>query len=235
MKRHEFYKSSTKRNTKRTASDLPTEMVSEIRISTELDITRELLWKVRSTHAFMQFLVQNGALNRMDAAPVEDEPESTTKRRVQTYVPRIMEIPPVIKTIFDDSYLEITDMQSWDDVCAPYKMNFDIVPGVMEEYVKMNGVLTMLPNGDKGVGCVQVIEATCQVDIPFIGYYVEQAILANLNSFYDTYPVHIQDFVKMAVHKYGDGTAHSLPNAVEKMCMEDNRRAASEELTAIKD
>lgn len=205
-------------------------MVSEICITTKLDIPRDVLWKARSSVTFMQFLVKNGALNRMDATPVQHVPQSTSKTRKHVYVPNTIDIPPMVKPIFDDSYLEITDTQLWDDD-VPYEMHFSITPGVLEEYIKMTGVLKLAtcvssdhdevedeksPHTDSMV-CVQTIQATCQVDIPFVGYYVEQAILANMNSFYDIYPTHIQGFTRMLVDAYGDGTKDSLYTAVDRI------------------
>ncbi len=168
----------------------------------------------------MSFLVKNGALNRMDATPVETVKDSL-KTRKQIYVPKTIEIPAMVKTVFDDTYLEVTDTQEWDEK-IPYEAKFSIMPGVLQDYITMSGVLKMKPSATEGdKGCIQTIEGSCQVDIPFVGWYVEQAIISNMQTFYETYPDHITAFVQMVAKTYGDGTADPLDLAFERMVKEE--------------
>lgn len=199
-------------------------MVTEINMSTELPIPREVLWRARSSVPFMSFLVRDGALNRMDAtAETSVEGGSVTARkRTQTYVPKTIEVPDVVKSLIDDTYLEVTDAQQWDDVSAPYEQSFSISPGVLCEYVRMSGVLRLMPSPSGNPNaCVQLIVGTCAVDIPFVGYYVEATIVEQMSAFYDTYPSHIANFVADVVTRFGNSSPDSLPAAFDTMLAEE--------------
>lgn len=155
----------------------------------------------------------------MDATP-EEAVDGSVKTRKQIYVPKTIEIPAMVKPVFDDSYLEVTDTQQWDEN-TPYEIRYSITPGVLAEYITMNGVLQMRPSSTKGAeGCRQVITGTCTVDIPFVGWYVEQAIISNMQTFYEGYPEHIDAFVNMLVTTFGDGTRASMNDAFERMLKE---------------
>lgn len=204
-------------------------MVVDINITTVLPIARDVLWRARSSAPFMSFLVQDGALNRMDASEENkdsDASSASARSRVQTYVPKTVEIPAVVKSFFDDTYLEVQDTQRWDDVKSPYEQSFSISPGVLAEYVRMNGVLRLEPSPDDPTACVQSITGTCAVDIPLVGYYVETAIVEQMGTFYDSYPTHIANFVNVVVSQFADGNPKSLPIAFDRMlaeCTESNK------------
>ena len=196
-------------------------MVSEFSISVHLNIPRDLLWRVRATKTFMQFLVSNGAINRMEATRAQRVAGSDSRMsRIQTYVPAEIRIPDVVKPIFDDSYLEIKDRQTWDEE-VPYEQTFDIKPGIMCEVVKSGGTLTLEASGNKDEICVHTLAGQCRVSIPFLGWYVEQAIIDNMKHFYKGYAKHIDDFVNMVVHKYGDGSVSSLRMAIDRLCADE--------------
>lgn len=128
-----------------------------------------------------------------------------------------------MKTVFDDSYIEITDTQTWDE-SRPLCQTFSVRPGVMSDYVKSEGELRMQETRDVGgggeEGCLQLLSGQCSVSIPFVGWYVEQAIVANMTAFYEEYPKHVAAFVDMVVKRWGDGSIESLRDAVDKMLAE---------------
>lgn len=158
--------------------------------------------------------------------------------RVQTYVPATVEIPDIVKPVFDDSYIEITDTQTWDDT-TPLRQSFSIRPGVLADFVKSEGQVVMEALSDGGAvingegkdakrgdlrgvdGCLHVLSGECRVSIPFVGWYVEQAIVANMTTFYDAYPKHVKAFVDLVVKRWGDGSVESLRDAVDRMLAEE--------------
>lgn len=198
-------------------------MPTNFHIETFLPIPADLLWRVRVSKPFMSHLVSNGALNRMDATPARlVSGQRSIYTRVQTYVPATMEIPDIVKAVFDDSYIEITDTQTWDEG-RPLRQSFSIRPGVMSDYVRTEGEIRMQEVGDvagEGGGCLQVLSGECRVSMPFLGWYVEQAIVANMRTFYEGYPGHVAAFVDMVVNRWGDGRIESLRQAVDNMLAE---------------
>lgn len=196
-------------------------MVSSFSVSVSLNIPHDLLWRVRASKSFMRFLVSNGALNKMDATEAQYVDASETLRtRTQTYVPAEISIPEIVRPLFDDSHIEVRDIQTWDET-APYVQTFDIKPGIMADIVKSTGRLTLEAYGEKGTHCMQTIAGECDVGIPLLGWYVEQAIIANMKSFYKEYGRHVDSFVSMVVQKYGDGTRGSLRKGIDRLCADE--------------
>lgn len=79
-----------------------------------------------------------------------------------------------------------------------------------------------LHGGDEAeCGCLHALAGECTVSIPFVGYYADPAVVANMRTFYETYPAHIDAFVDMVVNKYGDGTRAPLPAAVDRLVAEE--------------
>lgn len=209
-------------------------MVSDYSFKSTLDIPREVLWRAITSdnRAFMNHLVNDGALNRMDSTKIEDltTPNGTTnpnnnnnsagkKGRKQTYVPKTIEIPAMVKSVFDDTYLEIFDSQSWNEN-KPYELDFEISTGVLGDYYTMHGHtrLEVNPDDKDGLSCIQTIHGTCKVEIPFVGWYVEQAILLNMGQFYDAYPGHIANFVQELIGSYeGTKQTDGLLEALERL------------------
>jgi len=209
-------------------------MVSSFSVEVELDIPRDLLWELRSSAFFMKFLVSNGALNRMDATPaIEVEGQGTARTRKQVYVPKTFQIPEIVKPIFDESYIEITDTQTWDDIRTPYEQGFSIQPSVMPNIVKSAGKLILLnlerdesedsKEALREERCLHVLRGECSVAVPVIGYYVEQAIIANMHTFYNNYPSHINAMKNVLIKTYGDGSDKSLRAAVQRVLAEERR------------
>lgn len=199
-------------------------MVSAFCVEVTLPIPADVLWRVRSSRAFMGFLVSQGALNRMDATPARQVPgQRSAYTRVQTYVPADVAIPDIIKPIIDDSYIEITDTQTWDESLRPLEQSFKIRPSALGDIVKSSGRLVVRPidspaaNKDNDHSCLHTLSGECAVTFPFIGWYAEQAIIDNMRNFYKTYPAHIADFVDMIVKRWGDGSKESLRSAVDAM------------------
>lgn len=155
-------------------------MPSEYEITKRLDIPREVLWEAitSNSRAFMDHMVKDGALNRMDSTPVETEPP-TGRTRKQIYVPKTVEIPAMVRSVVDESVfdiLEINDTQRWDDE-RPYVLNFTIHTAVLGDCITMTGTTSFDKCAEEPRACMQTIRGTCQVDIPFVGWYVEQAII----------------------------------------------------------
>lgn len=109
------------------------------------------------------------------------------------------------------------------------EQRFEIKPSVLADLVKSQGKLVLRPAGksvagnkEQGLGrCAHVLQGECSVGIPFLGWYVEQAIIANMQAFYNLYPGYIQHFVDMVVKRWGNGDVHSLRMAVDKMLAEE--------------
>lgn len=204
-------------------------MVSAFSVEVKLSIPADVLWRVRASKQFMSFLVSQGALNRMDASLPRTLPASRTAySRVQTYVPAEVSIPDMIKPIIDDSYIEITDTQTWDDVEKPLEQTFQIQPSFLPNLVKSNGRLSVKPlesdlanNEADGSSCLHTVSGECSVSVPLIGWYAEQAIIDNMRNFYDSYPDHVSNFVNMVVNRWGNGSVDSLRAAVCNMLAEE--------------
>ena len=125
--------------------------------------------------------------------------------------------------MFDETYIEIKDIQTWDDD-IPYVQQSTIVPGIMADLVQSRAQLTLeqMEGGEKdGEGCMHKLSGECNVGIPFLGYYVEQAIIANMKEFYAGYARHIDGFVDMVVRRFGDGSMASLRMAVDRLVAEE--------------
>lgn len=161
-------------------------MPSEYEITKRLDIPRDLIWRVITTNsrAFMNHMVKDGALNRMDSTPVEPiNEEPNQKTRKQIYVPKTVEIPAMVRSVVDESVfdiLEIKDTQKWDDN-KPFELNFCINTALLGDCIRMSGTTSFGKcDDDDSRACMQTIRGTCAVDIPFVGWYVEQAIIGTL-------------------------------------------------------
>lgn len=141
-------------------------------------------------------------------------------QRRQTYVPGDVIIPEVVKPIIDDSYIEIGDDQTWDND-VPYVQDSTIRPTVMGDVILTRARLSLEEDPEDRGGCLHSLAGEVGVSLLFIGYYVEQAIVANMKSFYGNYPGHIDDFVHMVINKYGDGTRESLSKAIDVMLAEE--------------
>lgn len=206
-------------------------MPSPFDIAVSLNMPRDALWRVRASRTFMQFLVSNGALNRMELTiadrPAADSPTAKTRRL--SYVPANVSIPDMLKTLVDDSYIEISDTQTWDELGHPFRQDSIIKSSILGDVLTTTATLTLYDDDDTddasssesgasdSGSCVYSLSGEVCVTIPLMGYYAEQAVIANMTDFYRTYPRHIDDFVQMAVKRYGDGTLSSLSKAVDKM------------------
>lgn len=210
-------------------------MPTPFKFTVKLNISRRLLWRIRATKTFMNFLVSDGALNRMDATAAKtpsDTKSATMRTRKQTYVPANVAIPDIIKPIIDDSYIEITDCQTWDET-TPYVQESVVHPTILGDVITTTATLTMALDDDidgeaedkeQNQSCLHTLSGNVTVSIPFLGYYVEQAVVSNMKQFYSTYADHVANFVEMAVKKYGDGNSSSLPQAVDRLLAEEKTR-----------
>ncbi|CAN8061485.1 unnamed protein product [Agarophyton chilense] len=192
-------------------------MVSAFRISVVLDIGREVLWKVRATRAYMRFLTSNGAIKRMEKVQGDETGESGSRTLI--YVPANVDIPEMMRSLVDDSYMEIRDTQTWDDKSRPFRQHSSIRPVMMGDVVCTTAVLSVEEVQGDAQRCVHTIEGECCVRIPWVGYYAEQAIISNMQSFYETYNAHVRAFVGMVQSEFGDGSAASVPAAVDKLLL----------------
>lgn len=244
---------------RRISEQLNTTMPTPFEFTVSLDVPRELMWQVRASKTFMQFLVNKGALGRMEATAVttqEDAPSPTMKTRRQTYVPGDITIPDIIKPLMDDSYIEVSDKQTWDEA-VPYVQNSTIHPVILGDVICTTACLSLhvdkshqfrddddvvvddevvdCPTSDDDASvdeavvveraCLHTLTGSVAVSIPFLGYFVEQAVVTNMKQFYSEYSTHVHAFFDMAMHKYGDGTRESLPSAIERIVLEDAKLA----------
>lgn len=219
-------------------------MPTSFKFTVRLEVDRDIIWRIRASRTFMQFLVRNGALSRMEATaavPADNATSNTCMTRRQIYVSADIVIPEIIKPLLDDSYIEISDSQTWDDA-APYVQRSVIHPAILGELITTEACLTLLTgeraDGD-GVGddagdgtddsdggvvsssCLHSLSGSVGVAVPFLGSFVEQAVVSNMKQFYADYPRHISDFVQFAVAEYGDGSVASLSSAVDRILAED--------------
>lgn len=154
--------------------------------------------------------------------------------RVQKYVPADIVIPDIVKPVFDDSYIEISDTQTWHKTTPQngiHCQTFEIKPSVMADIVTSSGKLVVKPGcandsdaenkPQSSESCVHTLTGECRVAVPFLGWYVEQAIIGNMQTFYKQYPGYIQRFVEMVVNRWGNGHPSSLRRAVDKMLAEE--------------
>lgn len=171
----------------------------------------------------MSFLVSNGALQRMEATPVKPDFENGKQStRRQTYVPGDIVIPEMVKSIIDESYIEIGDEQTWDD-SKPYKQHSLIRPTILGDVITTKALLKLEKDDDDRGCCWHTLSGSVSVSVLFLGYYVEQAVLTNMKSFYDNYPAHIDDFIDFVLMKFGDGTRRNLTTAIDRMLAEEKK------------
>eukprot|EP00177_Eucheuma_denticulatum_P003688 GFKZ01006686.1.p1 GENE.GFKZ01006686.1~~GFKZ01006686.1.p1 ORF type:complete len:211 (-),score=28.18 GFKZ01006686.1:669-1301(-) len=199
-------------------------MPTAFTVECNLPIPAHILWRVRVSPTFMSHLVNTGALTRMDAsASTPLSGQSSLYSRIQTYVPSQADIPDVVKGMLDDSILEVTDTQTWDEN-KPGRQSFSIhpTPPVLADLVKTSGELVVedAKEGDAG-SCRHVLSGRCEVSVPMLGWYLEQTIVSNMRKFYAEYPHHIAAFVDTVVNRWGNGRKESLACAVDKMLAEE--------------
>lgn len=72
--------------------------------------------------------------------------------------------------------------------------------------------------------CWHTVSGTVTVTVPFVGYYVEQAVISNMQQFYARYPDHIDGFVDMVINEFGDGTKASLSAAVDRLLENEEKQ-----------
>lgn len=207
-------------------------MPSNFDVTVRLSMSRKDLWRVRASKTFMDFLVRNGALQRMETTAPERtcSPTSTTARtavdqeltRKQVYVPGNVVISEMIRSIVDDSYIEITDEQKWSE-SNPFVQESQIRPSILGDIIATNATLYLNPDEQEDDCCWHTLKGSVSVPIMFLGYYVEQAVISNMRSFYDAYPRHIDEFVAFVTHKFGDGSRASLPASIDKMLKREHK------------
>lgn len=228
-------------------------MPTPFKFTVSLDVPREFIWRIRASKTFMQFLVTNGALGRMEAtAPTtpEDASSATMKTRRQTYVAGDVTIPDMIKPLLDDSYIEVSDIQTWDEA-IPYLQHSTIHPTILGDVISTTACLSLhvdkshhfrddahheedhvcdCPTSDDDTSaddllvehaCLHTLSGSVAVSVPFLGYFVEQAVVTNMKQFYSEYSTHVHAFFDMAMQKYGDGTRASLSSAIDRILIEE--------------
>lgn len=205
-------------------------MPTQFRIESHLPIPADVLWRVRVSPTFMSHLVSTGALSRMTATPATPLPSrsSTAFRRTQIYVPINLDIPDIVKPVFDDTFLEVSDTQTFDER-IPLKQEFSVRPAIMTDLVKTEGTLELIDLGDGS--CNHVLEGECDVMVPVLGWYVEQAVVANMNTFYKKYGTYVNMFKESLMQKFG-GEGVTLNEAVEKMLADDEKHVIEQQQTS---
>lgn len=205
-------------------------MPSSFHVESYLPIPADIFWQLRATPPFAEYLVSAGALSRLESTTPRLIPGHPPRySRVQTYVPATMDIPDIIKPIIDDSYIEVSDTQSWDaNLEDEFRQTFEVRPSILTDLVKTYGQLSIKPPPlqislaeQSQHSCRHILSGECCVSIPFLGWYAEQAIISNIKTFHESYPKYIQGFVDMVVRRWGDGDPQSLREAVERMLAEE--------------
>lgn len=116
-----------------------------------------------------------------------------------------------------------------------YSQNFVITPGVLAQVVETTGSLTLYEDEKDGRLCRHVLKGRCEVAIPLLGWYIEAAIIGNMETFYKNYEGHI---VRLRDELLGseDSSEEEMVQKAKIIYEEDlNRRALSTdggELTA---
>lgn len=233
-------------------------MGTSFEIAVDAPLPRRALWALRGTRRFMSALVARGALARMSGdapRPARAAAGCRPFTRTYTYVPAEMAIPDVIKSVFNDTFLELNDACSWDDgLCdndadhaagtgdeclaradganagavagmdaqasvdadCPcvvansrrrcYSQNFVITPGVLADLVTTTGDLALYPDaGGNQNSCRHVLSGTVTVGIPFLGGYVEEAVVENMRTFYAKYPAALTAVAADILPEFADG------------------------------
>lgn len=262
-------------------------MGTDFEIAVTLPLPRLALWYLRGTARFHAALVSQGALSRMMRGPVHSVvgTGASAEASEYVYVPKEMEIPDAVKSVFNDTFLEIRDVCAWDDglceeddrhkrgegdLCLAraggllaetgqgkfgvgmkgaglmaeenagdaealeitkvkvangmrrcYSQNFVITPGVMSEYVTTTGSLSLYEKEDDGMSCQHVLNGRCEVAIPLVGWYVESAIIQNMNTFYKSYEGHI---VRVRDELIGNLSAEEMVRKARMVYEEDIER-----------
>jgi hypothetical protein len=112
---------------------------------------------------------------------------------------------------------------------------FVITPGVLADYICTKGELSISPHpsGDP-TRCLHVLAGTCNVSLPFVGYYIEEAIVANMQAFYDNYPAHIRSMRSVLLSDYATtpspapqciSTTAELLNAAARRVVEEDEKS----------
>lgn len=110
------------------------------RIECQLPFSREDYWRLRSSRGFLDFVVQDGLLKKMEASPVETAHDGWNTR-IQYYCPAHVDCPPMIRAIVGDTMFAVDDYQRWNDHLAPFRQDFTIRPSFLTSISKTSGVL----------------------------------------------------------------------------------------------
>ena len=193
-------------------------MPTQFQIECELDFPAELFWPLRASDIFLNFLLRDGCLSHMESHPatLPDPNKPNMIHRRQTYAPNKMDIPDYIRAILPRQLILVRDSQTWD-LNQDFTQNFNCKPTVLSEFVTTDGSLFVKRKEGDEKKCIHTIQGQTTVNMPLLGYYIEQAIVRNMQAFYSTYPKHVKNFKQYLVNEFVDGDLSKLEVAVQRV------------------
>lgn len=97
-------------------------------------------WLIRDTPSFLEFIVEDGLLKKLDAtAPVKEEDGHFS--RIQYYSPARVDCPDMIRAVIGDTMFDVADHQRWNPTERPQHLSFNIKPSFLSGVSRTYGEL----------------------------------------------------------------------------------------------
>lgn len=118
------------------------------RIECELVFPRREFWLLRASRGFLDFVVEDGMLKKMQAEQVRDEGGGWWQREF-VYIPSKIDVSPIVRAVIGDGIFEVHDTQRWSPE-RPFRLYFKTHPTILSGLVTTNGETELFEIGDTG-------------------------------------------------------------------------------------
>lgn len=199
------------------------------RVECTLPLPADLFWALRDTPAFLKWIVDDRLLNSITSTPpVPRDPSrpDALLTRTQSYIPATVACPDMLRPLVGSTAFAVTDHQTWSAAVPPYTLDFKITPSFLTALSSTAGSLSIVPGraaaavatpeadaavvaaptADDADVCAHIVDGSATVRVPYLGGYVEKAIVDNLLAFYALYPGCVGRFCAWLVGAYGVDT-----------------------------
>ncbi|GAB0495232.1 hypothetical protein MMPV_006531 [Pyropia vietnamensis] len=194
------------------------------RVECTLPLPADLFWSLRDTPAFLKWIVDDHLLNSITSTPpAAHDTRPGVLTRTQSYIPATVACPDMLRPLVGSTAFAVTDHQTWSASVPPYTLDFKITPSFLTALSSTSGSLTIVPGpaadavatpeadaavvasptADAADVCAHIVDGTATVRVPYLGGYVEKAIVDNLQAFYALYPGCVGRFCAWLVEAYG--------------------------------
>lgn len=113
-------------------------------IQCPLAFPAEQFWRIRDTQGFLDFIVMDGLLKKIQVTTPEQQPDGQMTR-LQHYCPTNVQCPDIIRAVVGDTMFAVADEQRWIEDERPYKIDFFIRPSFLTNISRTFGELTIQP------------------------------------------------------------------------------------------